>query len=182
MSLEYLYGALSIVVVVRSWGSSPCSTEDDISSSRPEGGWPPGRSGSQGWPQAIAKRLALDGREHGGRLRCSGELSCSGQTTTIPRGARHQARRSRRNLVFGRSVRTGTMMQSCASVAKLRGGGPILHSGLEAMGLAPGHRPLGSSSADRSLGCRGGFLFSLSSALSLMMPDARPPPPAPRPP
>ena len=27
------------------------------------------------------------------------------------------------------------MMQSCASAAKLRGGGPILHSGLEAMGL-----------------------------------------------
>jgi hypothetical protein len=47
------------------------------------------------------------------------------------------------------------MMQSCASAAKLRGGGPILHSGLEAMGLAPGHRHLGSSSADPS--CQGGF-------------------------
>jgi hypothetical protein len=40
------------------------------------------------------------------------------------------------------------MMQSCASAAKLRGGGPILHSGLEAMGLASGHRHLGSSSAE----------------------------------
>jgi hypothetical protein len=26
------------------------------------------RSDGQGWPQAIAKRLALDGREHSGRL------------------------------------------------------------------------------------------------------------------
>ena len=26
------------------------------------------RSGGQGWPQTIAKRLALDGREHSGRL------------------------------------------------------------------------------------------------------------------
>ncbi len=58
------------------------------------------------------------------------------------------ARRSRHNLVFGRSVRIGTMMQSYASAAKLRGGGPILHSGLEAMCLASGHRHLGSSSAD----------------------------------
>ena len=32
------------------------------------------------------------------------------------------------------------MMQSCASAAKLRGGGPILHSGLEAMGLRPSDR------------------------------------------
>jgi hypothetical protein len=44
------------------------------------------------------------------------------------------------------------MMQSYASAAKLRGGGPILHSGLEAMGLAAGHRHLGSSSADLGMG------------------------------
>ena len=35
----------------------------------------------------------------------------------------------RHKLVFGRSVRTVTMMQSCASTAKLRGGGPILNRG-----------------------------------------------------
>ena len=35
------------------------------------------------------------------------------------------------------------MMQSCASPAKLRGSGPILHSGLEAMVLSSGHRHLG---------------------------------------
>ena len=35
------------------------------------------------------------------------------------------------------------MMQSCASSAKLRGSGPNLHSGLEAMVLTSGHRYLG---------------------------------------
>ena len=52
-------------------------------------------------------------------------------------------------------------MQSCASAAKLRGGGPILHSGLEAMGLAAGHRHLGSSSADPGMGRQDGVLLSL---------------------
>src|SRR6266849_10691357 len=52
-SLEYLYGAWSRVFVVRSLRSSPCSTEAGISSSRPQGGWPAGRSDGQGWPQAI---------------------------------------------------------------------------------------------------------------------------------
>jgi hypothetical protein len=41
----------------------------------------------------------------------------------------------RHNLVFGRSARIGAMMQSYASAAKLRGGGSILQSGLEAMVL-----------------------------------------------
>ena len=45
--------------------------------------------------------------------------------TTIPRGARHQARASRRKLVFGRSVRIATMMQSCASAAKEFGDTPL---------------------------------------------------------
>jgi hypothetical protein len=103
------------------------------------------------WPQttgaakAIAKRLALDGREHGSRLCWFGwdrslplhfcyrpdlflRLSV-GKTTTIPRGAHHQARTSRHKLVFGRSVRIATLMQSCASAAKLRGGGPITNRG-----------------------------------------------------
>ena len=39
---------------------------------------------------------------------------------------------------------------------ELRGGGPILHSGLKAMGLAAGHRHLGSSSADPGMGRQGG--------------------------
>jgi hypothetical protein len=42
-----------------------------------------------------------------------------------PRGARHWGAASRRTLVFGRSVRILTMMQSCASAAKLRAAGPF---------------------------------------------------------
>ena len=51
---------------------------------------------------------------------------------------------SRRTLVSGRSVWILTMMQSCASAAKLRGGGPILAVGIGAMSVA-GTRHLGSS-------------------------------------
>jgi hypothetical protein len=61
-----------------------------------------------------------------------------------PRGARHCGASSRRELVFGRSIRILTMMQSCASAAKLRGGGPILPDGICAMSSA-GSRHLGSS-------------------------------------
>src|SRR4051812_5542999 len=56
------------------------------------------------------------------------EPSCNG-----PRGARHQARTSRHELVSGGSGRTPTTMQSSASAAKLRGGGPILNRGAKAM-------------------------------------------------
>ena len=43
-------------------------------------------------------------------------------------------------------------MQSCASAAKLRGGGSILHNGLKAMVFTTDHRHLGSSSADPKYG------------------------------
>jgi SRSO17 transposase len=43
-------------------------------------------------------------------------------------------RSSRHNLVFGGSIGIRTMMQPCASAAKLRGGGPILRNGLEGQG------------------------------------------------
>src|SRR4051794_11388658 len=52
---------------------------------------------------------------------------------------------SRHNLVFGRSRGGLTMMQSCASAAKLRGGGPILRNGATQWS-ASGDRHLGSSS------------------------------------
>ena len=42
-----------------------------------------------------------------------------------PRGVRHCGTISRHKLVFGRSVRILTMMQSCASAAKLRAAGPF---------------------------------------------------------
>jgi hypothetical protein len=51
------------------------------------------RSDGQGWPQAIAKRLALDGHEHGGRLDWSVELFLhNGHTTTIRGELAHRAR------------------------------------------------------------------------------------------
>ena len=51
---------------------------------------------------------------------------------------------SRHNLVFGRPTGALTMMQSCASAAKLRGGGPILENGVKPWPVS-GDRPLGSS-------------------------------------
>ena len=45
------------------------------------------------------------------------------------------------------------MMQSCASPAKLRGSGPILHSGLEAM-VYRRVTATSDSSADRTTGCQ----------------------------
>jgi hypothetical protein len=62
-------------------------------------------------------------------------------------------------------------MQSCASAAKLRGGGSILHSGLEAMVFTADHRHLGSSSADPSWAAK--LVVPLPSMLSLMMPDVK---------
>src|SRR5262245_432322 len=73
-----------------------------------------------------------------------------------PRGARHRARKSRHNRVFGRSARIGAMMLSCASGAKLRGGGSILHSGLEAMVFTSDHRHLGFIGKPLALGRQAG--------------------------
>ena len=61
-----LYGAIGVKAGVNS--ISLFDLTATISSSRPNFPWPLPRSGRQGWPKAIAKRLALDGREHSGRL------------------------------------------------------------------------------------------------------------------
>jgi hypothetical protein len=50
-----------------------------------------------------------------------------------PRGARHWGASSCHRLVYGRSVRILTMMQSCASAAKLRAAGPFFRSASSAM-------------------------------------------------
>src|SRR4029077_1401025 len=81
-----------------------------------------------------------------------------------------------RILVFGRSVRIGTMMQSYASAAKLRGSGPILHRGLEAMEGTSGHRHLGSSSAPLAWAAKVVVMLFCCSSFplpSLTPPDAR---------
>ena len=75
------------------------------------------------------------------------------------RGARFRgADQSRHNLVFGGS-KTRTMMQPCASAAKLRSGGPILPLGMTAMshlGTPPPRTVIGDQSQAYGLGrnCR----------------------------
>jgi hypothetical protein len=54
----------------------------DISSSRPAFRQAAARSGGQGWPKAIAERLALDGREHSGRLARSGRARLATEDDT----------------------------------------------------------------------------------------------------
>src|SRR4029450_2565987 len=78
----------------------------------------------------------------------------SGDSSTVARRKRASTIRgelaigrgsSRHNLVFGRARGGLTMRQSCASAAKLRGGGPILRNGVKPWS-ASGDRHLGSSS------------------------------------
>src|SRR5215813_7997289 len=57
-----LYGAIGVKAGVNS--ISLFDLTETIPLSRPNFPWPLPRSGRQGWPKAMAKRLALDGREH----------------------------------------------------------------------------------------------------------------------
>jgi hypothetical protein len=103
--------------------------------------------------RSVVSRPRLDSLEHGGTLAMVG--------MTCPRGARCRARSSIAPQPCIRSIREDrTMMQSCASVAKLRGGGSILHSGLESHGFTSDHRHLGSSSADPGMGRQAVVLVS----------------------
>src|SRR5271168_5250471 len=56
------------------------------------------------------------------------------RTMTIRGGARLRARINRATTLYSVGPRTRTMMQSCASAAKLRSGGPILPFGMKAKG------------------------------------------------
>jgi len=83
-------------------------------------------------------RPYLDSSEHGSTLvvvgmTSRGEPACRARTF-VPQPCIRWA------------AMTRTMMQSCASAAKLRGGGPILHNGMKAMVFA-GPRHLEPSSA-----------------------------------
>ena len=80
-----------------------------------------GRRPSQSDLPLTAASTAADLRDRGGPRFATG---------TIPRGSSPScAQIARHELVFGRSVRIATTMQSCASAAKLREGGPILNRG-----------------------------------------------------
>src|SRR6266478_883015 len=69
-------------------------------------------------------RPYLDGFEHDGTL--------NAVAMTIRGEPAFGTRFNRATTLYPVGPRTRTMMQSCASAAKLRGGGPILHSGIEA--------------------------------------------------
>ena len=86
-------------------------------SARPDLAWlGAARSGGQGWPKAIAKRLALEGRDH------TGGLAGSGRDWTYPPG-RSKLHEDRNH------------DQSCASAAKLRG------AHVPNSGMPPPHLP-----------------------------------------
>jgi len=65
------------------------------------------------------------------------------------RRARFRARISRATTLYPAGPRTRTMMQSYASAAKLRSGGPILPFGIESQGNTSESRHLEPSSATR---------------------------------
>jgi hypothetical protein len=78
------------------------------------------------------------------------------------RGARLRARFNRATTLYSAGPRTRTMMQSCASAAKLRSGGPILPVGTKAKGHAgipPPRTVIGASSqaGGRDRNCGGAF-------------------------
>src|SRR3954471_10051261 len=112
----------------------------------------------------AAKKEILPGvepRQHKGFVwghRCQGSSSAAAflrvcwagrRLRANPRGVRHRARgSSRRNLVSGGPLGARTMMQPCASAAKLRGDGSNLNSGFQANPLfgAPPPRIIHGSS------------------------------------
>src|SRR5215210_2942135 len=104
---------------------------------------------------------SVEHRRHKGLVwghRCQGSSSAAAflrvcwagrRLRANPRGACHRARgSSRRNLVSGGPLGARTMMQPCASAAKLRGGGSNLNSGSRANPLfgAPPPRIIHGSS------------------------------------
>jgi hypothetical protein len=96
-----------------------------------------GRRSSQ---SSVAARPHLYGLEHAGMLVVV--------AMTLSRGARRSRRDVRRTTtLYSVGQETRTMMQSCASVAKLRSGGPILPFGIAAIEHPPDARHLEPSSA-----------------------------------
>jgi hypothetical protein len=89
---------------------------------------------------SVAARPHLYGLEHAGILVVV--------AMTLSRGARRSRRDVRRTTtLYSVGQETRTMMQSCASVAKLRSGGPILPFGIAAIEHPPDARHLEPSSA-----------------------------------
>src|SRR5215470_6856568 len=88
------------------------------------------------------------------------------------RGARFRARLNRATTLYAVGPRTGTTMQSCASAAKLRSGGPILPIGIKAKGLVGNPPPrtvigIPSQAYKRGRNCRGTL------SVLIIVPDAK---------
>jgi hypothetical protein len=100
-------------------------------------------------PSSVAVRPHLYGPEHAGTLVVVG--------MTPSRGARRSRRDVHRTTtLYSVGQETRTMMQSCASAAKLRAAGPFFTAAWKPWVWRRVTAPLGSSSADRSLGCQDG--------------------------
>ena len=110
-----------------------CSTWDPVSSPRPA-------ALQSRRAQELSRLAVVPALRHAPTL-AGHALTASSTTASLDaigdddlRGARFPgADQSRHDLVSGGS-RTRTMMHSCASAAKLRGGGPILFPGMKAKG------------------------------------------------
>src|SRR5258708_22251086 len=130
---------------------------------------------------AVARPL-LDGVEHGVTLRGSGRCP----TTRRSESSLPVVAPSRHNLVFGGSSKTSssrirTMMQPCASAARLLEGGPILSLGMKAMGgggSPPTRIVLAFASRRRNAEpvkpCVGSYVVSANWSYRRPQPGARP--------
>jgi hypothetical protein len=110
---------------------------------------------------SVLARPHLDGFEHAGTLGAIG--------MTIRGEPAFRARINRATTLYPVGPKTRTMMQSCASAAKLRGGGPILFLGMKAMaqtGTPPPRTVIGDPSQADGLGrnCRVPSACSVHSA------------------
>ena len=138
-----------------------------ISSPRPGCRWPPRAVTVKDGRRPSRSDFALDGHEHGGRLRWSGELCCSANDDNSE-GSSPSGAKIARILVFGRSVRIGTMMQSCASRRSSEAAGPFFIAARKpwrSVGSPPPRIVIGSpASMDRQCGFHVVLLFLVSPA------------------
>ena len=90
------------------------------------------RRSCQGWPSHLPCGMFRPCQAIPSQLRARRHAQCDRDDDQ--RGARFRARFNRATTLYPVGPRTRTMMQSCASAAKLRSGGPILPLGVKAKG------------------------------------------------
>jgi len=125
-----LYGAITVKADLQSFYSIRLGT---MFSSRPNFDWLPRTVTVKGGRRPSRSDLALTVTSTATSYVGRDELFCSAGRQDNSEGSSSSGAEIAPQPCI-RSVREDrTMMQSCASAAKLRGGGSILHSGLEAM-------------------------------------------------